>query len=235
MNTDPRPKKNIDNLSRHTESLEGSWAFALDADDRGISEAWWGRSLSDTIRLPGSLQEKGFGDEPGPDTQWTGSIFDRSWHRDDRYARYRQPGQIKIPFWLQPKRHYIGVAWYQRTITIPESWRNRLTSVYLERCHWITQAWLDDRELGSRDSLATPHTYDFGQLEPGTYRLTIRCDNRIHIDVGPNAHSVSDHIQTNWNGIIGKLELQSRSLLHIASIQSYPDTNKGECRLPRYG
>ena len=31
----------------------------------------------DRIRLPGSLQEQGFGHEVGVDTKWTGGIVDR--------------------------------------------------------------------------------------------------------------------------------------------------------------
>jgi len=30
--------------------------------------------------LPGSLQEQGFGEAVTPETEWTGSVFDRSWY-----------------------------------------------------------------------------------------------------------------------------------------------------------
>lgn len=39
-----------------TVPLAGQWRFALDAADVGISEAWYGRILKDTIQLPGVLQ-----------------------------------------------------------------------------------------------------------------------------------------------------------------------------------
>ena len=34
----------------------------------------------------------------------------------------RQPGNIKIPFWLEPVKYYKGVAWYQKDVEIPENW-----------------------------------------------------------------------------------------------------------------
>ena len=83
--------------------------------------------------------------------------------------------------------------------------------LFLERPHWETRVWIDDRSVGARDSLSTPHQYDLGPLTPGPHRLTIRVDNRMIVDVGENAHSVSDHTQGNWNGIVGRMELRPRA------------------------
>ena len=212
--------------------LAGTWAFELDPDDRGIAEAWYHRPLRDSLHLPGSLQAQGFGEEVAVDTQWTGDIVDRSWFTEARFAPYRQPGNIKVPFWLQPDRHYQGVAWYQRTVQIPPDWQGRRITLTLERPHWETRLWLDDRPLGSRASLSTPHCYDLGTaVTPGTHRLTIRIDNRLIVNVGPNAHSVSDHTQTNWNGIIGRIELAAGSPIWIADVQVYPDVAHRRARI----
>ena len=43
------------------QSLQGQWRFALDPDDKGAKEQWYSQSLGDTIHLPGSLQEQGYG------------------------------------------------------------------------------------------------------------------------------------------------------------------------------
>ena len=65
------------------------------------------------------------------------------------------------------------------------------------------------RQLGSNNSLSTPHEYDLGTaLAPGKHRLTIRVDNRLVVDVGVNSHCVTDHTQGNWNGIVGAIELR---------------------------
>jgi hypothetical protein len=205
-------------------NLAGRWRFALDAQDLGLAEAWPNRTLDQQITQPGCLQAQGFGERPTVDTQWTGDIVDRSWFTDPRMAKYRQPGNVKIPFWLQPDRHYVGPAWYQRDLEIPAAWRNRRVTLYLERCHWETQAWLDGRSLGRCDSLGTPHVYELGtSLAPGKHRLTLRVDNRMQVEVGVNAHSVSDHTQSNWNGVVGRMELRVTDPVWIDRVQVDPD------------
>jgi len=34
-------------------------------------------------------------------------------------------GNVKIPCWLQPEKHYVGAAWYQRDIDIPTEWKDK--------------------------------------------------------------------------------------------------------------
>ena len=49
-------------------------------------------------------------------------------------------------------------------------------------------------------------------------------DNRIkEINVGPDSHSITDQTQGNWNGIVGKIELQSTPEVFFEDIQVYPD------------
>jgi len=205
-------------------SLAGAWQFHLDPDDQGVAEAWFANDLPDRLRLPGSLQEQGFGKDVSVDTAWTGKINDRAYFTDPKYAPYRKPGHIKVPFWLQPEKHYVGPAWYQRTVTVPEAWRGKRIVLFLERCHWTTRVWVDGKEAGSADSLSVPHEYDLTDLlSPGEHRLTVRVDNRLHVGVGRNAHSVSDHTQSNWNGITGRLELRATDLVWIDDVQVFPD------------
>ncbi len=188
--------------------LAGPWRFRLDPDDVGIPQRWFTTDLPDRIQLPGSLQAQGYGNEVTVDTKWTGDIIDRSWFEDPQYAKYREPGNVKVTFWLQPEKHYVGAAWYQRTIDVPAEFAGRRVVLHLERPHWTTRVWVDDRQVGMGDSLSTPHEFELRDLEPGPHRLTVRVDNRLHVDVGPNSHSVSDHTQTNWNGIIGAVRLR---------------------------
>jgi hypothetical protein len=142
--------------------LSGSWRFQLDSADAGENERWYERALAEKIQLPGSLQERGFGDEISTNTVWTGTLNDRSWFSAERYAPFRQPGNVKVPFWLQPEKSYVGVAWYQRGVTVPESSRDKRLVVSFERAHWATTLWLDDQKIGSQNGLGTPHEYDLG-------------------------------------------------------------------------
>jgi hypothetical protein len=205
------------------QNLAGAWRFRIDPHDLGIAEQWYSQSLSDVIHLPGSLQEQGYGDEVTLETEWIGNIIDRSLFDDPRYESYRQPGNVKYPCWLQPERHYNGAAWIQRDIVIPADWVGQRVTLTLERSHWETTVWLDGRRLGSNDSLSTPHIYDLGVgVTPGAHRLTVRIDNRMIVDIGPNSHSISDHTQGNWNGVIGRIELAAESPVWMHNIRVFP-------------
>jgi len=212
-------------------SLDGKWRFALDRPDTGIAERWFDRALPGTARLPGSLPAQGIGDEVTPDTKWTGGIVDRSFFTAPRFAKYREPGHIKVPFWLQPDKYYAGVAWFQRDIEIPARWQGRRVVLSLERPHWETRVWVDGKNAGTNHSLGTPHEYDLGQLQPGRHSLSIRVDNRMVVDVGENSHGISDHTQGNWNGIVGKIELRSTPMVWIEDVQVYPDSGKHFARV----
>jgi hypothetical protein len=203
--------------------IQGTWSFELDPQDRGIAEGWFSRELKERIELPGALTAQGFGPEVSVETEWTGGIVDRSWYDDPRYAAYRQPGNVKVPFWLQPERHYQGAAWYSRKIEIPAQWQGQRVTLFLELPHWETRVWLDGREIGANIGLSVPHVYDLGKDCPaGSHTLTLRIDNRMLINVGPNAHSMTDHTQGNWNGVAGRLELNCASPLWIDDAQVFP-------------
>jgi hypothetical protein len=208
------------------DSLAGAWRFRLDRNDAGVAEQWFSRALPQRIDLPGSLQEQGFGDEVTVETKWTGTLYDQDWYKRPEYQEYTVPGNIKLPFWLQPERHYVGVAWYEREIEIPTGWEGRRVVLFLERPHWETTVWVDGRRVGSNNSLSTPHVHDLGTgLAPGAHRLSIRIDNCVHVPVGLNAHSISDNTQTNWNGIVGRIELLSTSPVWLDDVQVRPDVD----------
>jgi hypothetical protein len=199
-------------------SLAGEWQISLDPEAAFTGE---------TITLPGSLQEQGYGDEVDVHTSWTGQIIDSAWYHAPEYAKYREKGNVKVPFWLNPVKHYTGPAWYQKEIVIPPHWKDKNIFLELERAHWESTLYIDGRELGRQDALSTPHRYALSDLEPGKHSLSLKVNNRVNIPVGLNAHSVSDHTQSNWNGLIGRLSLVAKPQLYIDEVQVYPDvTNK---------
>ncbi len=208
--------------------LSGVWTFAIDREDVGEQQTWFGTALpgSDTIQLPGSMQEQGFGDNPGMDTPWVGNIRQEEWDKP-KYAPYRTNEKFKMPFWLQPDKYYKGAAWYQKTVEIPENWVGRRMTLELERPHWETTVWVNSERVGADRSLSTAHLYDLTDvLSPGKHVLTIRVDNRMILNIGPNSHSVSDHTQSNWNGLVGKLRLRAEPAACILDLQVYPDLQK---------
>ncbi|MDF7814962.1 sugar-binding domain-containing protein [Hymenobacter sp. YC55] len=205
--------------------LAGEWRFRTDPQDAGVTARWFATALPETVRLPGSMAENGKGDPVSLQTKWTATIYDSSWFFNPRMAKYRQPDNYKVPFWLTPAAYYVGPAWYQKTVTIPPSWRGQRVVLLLERAHYETRVWVDDKEVGQQTSFVAPHEYDLTPLlAPGAHTLTVRVDNRIkELNVGPDSHSIADHIQGNWNGLIGRLELLARPPVFLQSLRVYPD------------
>ncbi len=214
-----------------TLDLSGSWSFQIDPEDAGIAHAWFDRALDHTVHLPGSMQAQGFGEQPSLDTKWTGSVRPEVLQMP-RYAPYREAGNFKMPFWLQPRHYFAGPAWYQRSVTIAPDWNGRRITLHLERCHWLTTVWVDGQEVGQGESLSVPHVFDLTErLSPGEHRITIRVDNRVQIDVGENSHSVTDHTQTNWNGIVGRVELRASHPVWIDDVQVFPNVSDQSARI----
>jgi len=181
------------------QSLEGQWDFRLDGEKLGEKEAWWGQVLTDKICLPGTTDEAGYGEKTvGP-------------------VRVRRGGYLSRVY------QYIGQAWYQRQIDIPQDWQGKSVDLFLERVLWESKVWVDDRLCGSQDSLGTPHRHLLGKLTPGKHRLTIRIDNSMIHPIGTNGHAYTENTQTIWNGVVGRIELRAKPAVAIDSVQVYCD------------
>jgi Glycosyl hydrolases family 2, sugar binding domain/Glycosyl hydrolases family 2/Glycosyl hydrolases family 2, TIM barrel domain len=217
---------------RKSFSLAGEWKFKIDSLDQGIKENWFNTSFEETVKLPGSMAENGKGDEVSLKTNWTGDIIDKSYFTDSKYEKYRQPGNIKIPFWLKPVKYYKGAAWYQKEIELPSAWHDKNIILFLERPHWESKVFVNGKNAGSANSLAVPHQYNITDLLiPGKNLITIRIDNRVVIPVGVNSHSISDHTQSNWNGIAGDISLKATSKVFINKVAIYPNVPGSKARI----
>ena len=211
--------------------LAGVWRFALDRADAGARERWFERDLNDRIKLPGVLQAEGYGDEISTRTPWVLSLYDRFWFLREDYKAYTKEGAVKVPFLAQPPRHYVGVAWYQRDVDVPEAWRGRRVVLFMERPRWESTVWVDSAEVGSNNSLVAPHEYDLGELAPGRHRLTVRVNSSMILPYRPDAHSVSDSLAGSWNGIVGRIELTSTGKVWIEEARAYPEVSKRSVRI----
>ena len=213
--------------------ISGQWNFKIDRFDIGLKQQWYKtQPWNDVINLPSSMPIQHKGDDVTANTKWTGSIYDSSYYYSPYLKVYREPGNIKFPFFLTPDKHYIGVAWYEKTFNIDNP--GNFVTLYLERPHIQTTVWINGNEVGTQYSLTTPHLYDIAQyIKKGANRLTIRIDNRLHdpYNVGQDSHSVTDQTQGNWNGIVGRMEVISEPLLHVSDIQIYPDVEKNSAKV----
>ena len=181
-----------------TLNLNGTWRFALDTAKAGIKEKWYTRTLSESVKLPGTLDENMKG------------ILNTNRQETMRLSR---------------ERMYAGMAWYQRTITIPENWKDQYIRLMMERTK-PTQVWVDNNLIGSSSDLLTPQYYNLtDQLVPGSHVLTIMVNNDdSSVPAGvTGSHAWTEHTQSNWNGILGKFCLEAYNPIHIETVQVYPD------------
>ena len=186
-------------------TLAGTWRFRLDPDRRGADDRWFGTDLPEEIALPGSTDDGGFGLE-----------------NNARELTY-----------LTRVRTFEGQAWYQKTIDIPKKWAGKKILLFLERCMWETDLWIDDEYVGWRDSLLTPHIYDIsGRAGPGAHRLTLR------VDSSPRGtpkkfknHAYGEHTQIVWNGVIGRIELLCLEPVHLIDVQVFPNVAERSVRV----
>lgn len=127
--------------------------------------------------------------------------------------------------YLSRRYSYFGKVWYQKTITVPENWKDKKIDLFMERTK-PTHVWVDNRLVGSNTDISVPQTYDLSDvLSPGEHTITIMVDNGASVpkQVITSSHAYAESTQTNWNGIIGKFYIEAADKCHIKNVQVYPD------------
>ena len=178
-------------------SLSGEWNLALSAYSDGMQ-------LTDSVNLPGTL-----------DTNMKGT-----YNSDDDINR------------LSRLFKYTGPATYQKSVYISGKWSSENITLYMERSR-ITRVWVNGTEVNSPESsgiLPVAQKYDITKnLNYGQFNtITIVVDNSYSNlpDFAINSsHMATDETQTNWNGILGKFELQIKNKIHIDDLRVYPNND----------
>jgi len=215
--------------------LKGQWHFCQgDKPD-----------FDDKVTLPGSMLTNGKGDDVCTHTQWTGTLYDSSFYFNPYMEKYRMEkvlpsgkhqveGSMKFPFFLTPSKYYIGNAWYRKTVFVPKEWKKQRVILFLERPHIETSVYINGKLAGRDSSLSVPHEFDVTPyiIYGKDNEISIKVYNGIeHVCVGQDSHSVTDQTQGNWNGIVGRMELQARRLQYIRNLQVYPDVKRKQIKV----
>jgi hypothetical protein len=178
--------------------LSGTWQFATDTGNAGITGKWFTLDLNDSIQLPGNTDEAGKG----------------FLNRDTTTMH------------LNRKYRYEGPAWYRKRIVVPQELSGKHIVLFMERTK-PSMVWVDGIFAGDSRLLQTPQEYDLSRLlTPGEHILTICINNDLKLTPYGNVHIYSDDTQTNWNGIIGKFQLRVSDPVYIADMQAFPDISK---------
>lgn len=174
-------------------NLSGTWQFALDGEKQGLKQEFYKRtSFGDTIDLPTTTAE----------------------------AKKGEKGTARFAGYLTETYHFEGYAWYLREIEIPIEEEGKRFFFSMERTRKST-VWVDGEQVGSFDSFYVEHRYELSKwLTPGKHTLVVMTDNTDYVSNG--GHMTSSDTQTNWNGILGEITLESFEDISIDKMWVYP-------------
>ena len=173
--------------------LSGTWQFALDCQ-RLVHPDY---ILTETVQLPGTTDTNKKGDPLIKKDETT--------HLSRIYS-------------------YKGRAWYKRQVAIPADWQGQPVYLFLERTK-PTEIYVDAKFVGASNDISTPQVFDLSKwLTPGRHDLAIMVDNGNGVpeQLYANSHAYTEDTQTNWNGIIGRIELLN-GLPSAAQIEEHPN------------
>ena len=165
-------------------SLAGEWQVELGESKSAFAKGK--RMVTDAVKraiLPGTIDTNHLGFAPKDTMETT--------HLTRLYA-------------------YKGAARYSRTINIPKDWKKKPVELFLERTR-PTWVYVDGELVDSCNFISTPQRYLLPKkVKPGKHLLEIVVDNGKGVpeQVYGSSHAYTEDTQTNWNGIIGRIELQ---------------------------
>ena len=173
--------------------LSGTWQFTLDRQ-RLVHPDY---ILTETVQLPGTTDTNKKGDPLIKKDETT--------HLSRLFS-------------------YKGRAWYKRQVEIPADWVGQPVYLFLERTK-SSEIYVDAKFVGSSNDISTPHVFDLSQwLTPGRHDLAIMVDNSSGVpeQIYANSHAYTEDTQTNWNGIIGRIELLN-GLPPVSRVEDHPN------------
>ncbi|MDC6405023.1 MULTISPECIES: sugar-binding domain-containing protein [Maribacter] len=203
--------------------ISGAWQVKLDSTDIGVKENWANSKFEGTqIRLPGTLDDAGLGKPNTLKPEINNYVMSN----------------------LARKHQYIGKAWYQKEINIPNNWKDNNIKLSLERVLWESTVYLDGQKMGIANSLIGNHEFELKNLSPGNHILTIAIDNSNkfpNINVAGSkypdpinqdmAHAYTNHTQIKWNGILGSMVLTASEKNAATNLQVYPNYSENSLRV----
>ncbi len=208
--------------------LAGEWRLRLDPEDAGLPAQWQAGPLTgkDRIVLPNTLDLAGVGFALDTNTMSHGAPFPIT----TRFPGVKEPTRADEHGYLVRRHLFVGAAWYEREIKIPETWRDRSVALRIERALWKTEVWVDGRRAGECDSLVADHRHELGPLSPGPHRLTVRVDNRMIHNLSTITHAYGPETQSRWNGMIGAMTLHAARLVEVRSLVAVPAPDRRSVR-----
>ncbi|WP_419703034.1 glycoside hydrolase family 2 protein [Promicromonospora sp. NFX87] len=166
--------------ARDSISLDGTWAFRFDPDDRGTRDGWArpDTDLSgwDTIEVPSSWDLKDTPDFDGYD----GANFGTGTAFQD------------------------GYAWYRTTITVPRRWAGDHVRLSFLGVNYRSDVWVDGAFAGAHEGGHTAFSLPVGELlSPGEEAtIVVRAERRASFeDYTTGTGPVTDRYAIPWKPV----------------------------------
>ncbi len=142
------------------------------------------------------------------------------------------PLKIRVPFPWGSKLSGVpdgaDVAWYARTIRVPESWKGQRVFLVVGASDWKTHAWLDGKPLGSYQGGYTPFELEL------TKHADFGADQRLVLRVDDTDHPFKLEGKQGYGkarGIWQTIYLEARPTVFVDSFEFHPSLAKKSVEL----
>ena len=195
---------------RETISLDGTWRFAVDPQNAGQTDGWF----KPGAELPNNPPEGSSADADG--TIQVPGIWDNQGYGGET---------------AKLKHHYVGVAWYKRSLDVPAGWEGNDVILTLGGISRYATVWVNGEQAGAEligqvasFSLDVTKLIKFGAKN----EIAVRVDSkqRWEIDAILGASSLNDYMEIEWGGLWGHVTLEARPAERLDDL--YLKTNLAE-------
>jgi hypothetical protein len=134
------------------------------------------------------------------------------------------PLTIRVPFpWgsrLSGVPDEADVAWYARTIRVPESWKGQRVFLVVGASDWRTSGWLDGEPVGSHQGGYTPFELDLTKgAKPGEEQTLV-----LRVDDAPHPFKLEGKQgYGKARGLWQTVYLEARPPVHLEAVEFHPD------------
>jgi beta-galactosidase/beta-glucuronidase len=138
------------------------------------------------------------------------------------------PLRITVPFGWGSRLSGVGneadIAWYRRTVRIPESWRGQRVFLVVGASDWLTQGWLDGRPLGEHQGGYTPFEFELTpKVAWGREQSLV-----LRVDDAPRPFKLEGKQgYGNVRGLWQTAYLEARPPVHVRSLHFTPNVGAG--------
>ena len=153
------------------------------------------------IEIPGTVNAAGIGQKITKDTEWISGLYNPFWFEREEYKSCTD-GDFHVPFLAQPETFYNGIVCYSKTFSVENAGNYYL---FIEISKWKLEAFFDGKPVGTNESLCTPFVFGPVFLDKGSHSVSVKVDNSLQYNYRPDAHTVSDSLGANFNGLCGKV------------------------------